>query len=125
MLNGRSTTLRYDGHMSEPLKLNNGIRQGNPLSMVLYQFYNADLLDTPRDKSEDALAYVDNTIMVAAVENFTQVHKKLADMMYREGGVTEWSKTHNSPLEYTKLALIDFAYRSSRKTRTNLQLPQR
>jgi hypothetical protein len=46
-------------------------------------------------------------------------------MMCRAGGVSDWSKTHNSPLEYTKLALIDFAHRSNSKSRTVLQLPQR
>jgi len=45
--------------------------------------------------------------------------------MSREEGVSDWSKTHNSPLEYTKLVLIDFMHRSSSKTRPVLQLPQR
>ena len=93
--------------------------------MVLYQYYNADLLDIPRGKYKDALAYMDNTIMVATTETFTEAHTMLADMMEREGGVSDWSRTHNSPLEYTKLALIDFAHRSSSKARTALHLPQR
>ncbi len=46
-------------------------------------------------------------------------------MMCREGGVSDWSKTHNSPLEYLKLTLINFAHRSSSKIRTSLQLPQK
>ncbi len=111
--------------MSEPIDLDNGIGQGNPLSMVLYQFYNADLLDIPKGKCKDTLAYVDDTIMIATTENFTQAHEKLANMMCREGGVSEWSRTHNSPLKYTKLALIDFTHRSSSKIRTMLQLLQR
>lgn len=93
--------------------------------MVLYQYYNADLLDIPRGKNKDALAYMDNTIMVATTETFAEAHEKLVDMMGWEGGVMEWSKTHNSPLEYSKLTLIDFAHRSSTKVRTNLQLSQR
>jgi hypothetical protein len=124
MLMNRSTTLKYDGHSSEPIRLDNGIGQGDPLSMVLYQYYNADLLDIPRGKNEDVLAYVDDTIMLATTETFNEVHIKLADMMGQEGGVSEWSKDHNSPLEYSKLALIDFTHRSSGKLRTTLQLPQ-
>jgi hypothetical protein len=93
--------------------------------MVLYQYYNADLLNIPRDKSEDTLAYVDDTILVTTVESFHEVHSKLEGMMTREGGVSEWSKTHNSPLEYSKLALIDFTHRSSPKAKAMLQLPQR
>ena len=125
MLDGRSTTLKYDGHSSDPIEVDNGIGQGDPLSMVLYQFYNADLLDIPEGKNEEALAYVDDTIMVASAGNFHAAHEMLADMMCRAGGVSDWSKTHNSPLEYTKLALIDFAHRSNSKSRTVLQLPQR
>jgi hypothetical protein len=125
MLRGRSTTLKFDGHTSDPIKIDNGIGQGDPLSMVLYQFYNADLLDIPRDKSEDALAYVDDTILVATAESFHEAHSKLESMMSREGGVSKWSKTHNSPLEFSKLALIDFAHRSSPKAKATLQLPQR
>ena len=125
MLDGRSTLLKFDGHASEPIVIDNGIGQGDPLSMVLYQFYNADLLDIPKGKNEDALAYVDNTIMVATAATFAEAHVSLASMMSREGGVSEWSKTHNSQLEYTKLALIDFAHRSSSKIRLVLQLPQR
>ena len=125
MLRGRSTTLKFDGHTSDPIKIDNGIGQGDPLSMVLYQFYNADLLDIPRDKSEDALAYVDDTILVATAESFHEAHSKLESMMSREGGVSEWSKMHNSSLEFLKLALIDFAHRSSPKAKATLQLPQR
>ncbi len=125
MLNSRSTLLKYNGYVAAPLKIDNGIGQGDLLTMVLYQYYNANLLYIPRGKSKDALAYVDNTIMVAIAKDFTAVHKILADMMCREGGVLDWSKTHNSPLEYSKLTLIDFAHRSSSKTRTLLQLPQK
>jgi hypothetical protein len=84
--------------------------------MVLYQFYNADLLDIPSGKEEDAMAYVDDTLMLVTADNFEEAHLKLADMMERQGGVTEWSTTHNSPLEYSKLALINFAHRQSTKS---------
>jgi hypothetical protein len=116
MLSGRSTTHKYNSHSSDPIEVDNGIGQGNPLSMVLYQFYNADLLDIPEGKNETALAYVDDTILVASMENFSKAHEMLADMMCREGGVLDWSKTHNSPLEYTKLALIDFTRSCSSKS---------
>ena len=125
MLDGRSTSLKYNRYISEPLAIDNSIGQGDPLSIVLYQFYNANLLDIPSGKNEDALAYVNDTIIVATAENFTTAHKILADIMCREEGVSDWSKTHNSPLEYSKLALIDFVHRSSSKERVTLKLPQR
>jgi hypothetical protein len=125
MLEDRSTSLKFDGHKSKPITLDNSIRQGVLLSMVLYQFYNTDLLDILKGKNEDALAYVDDTIMVATAVTFAEAHDSLASMMSREKGVSDWSKTHNSPLKYTKLALINFAHRSSSKVRPVLQLLQR
>jgi ribonuclease HI/exonuclease III len=125
MLQGRVTTLKFDDYESEAIQIDNGIGQGDPLSMVLYQFYNADLLDIPKDISEDALAYVDDTLMLATAKTFEHAHQKLADMMGRENGVTDWSKSHNSRLEYSKLALIDFAHKASTQSRPVLMLPQK
>ena len=125
MLRDRVTTLKFDGYSSAPIKIDNGIGQGDPLSMVLYQYYNADLLNIPSNKDEDAMAFVDDSFMLAIADTFEEAHEKLADMMGREGGVTEWCTAHNSPLEYSKLALIDFAHCQSQKSRPILQLPQR
>jgi hypothetical protein len=71
------------------------------------------------------MAYVDNSNMIAIADNFKEVHKMLMDMMGREGGVAEWSSMHNSPLEYSKLMLINFAHSQSPKSRPVLHLPQR
>ena len=43
-LTGRSTTLKFDDFISERIALDNRIGQGDPLSMILYQYYNTDLL---------------------------------------------------------------------------------
>jgi len=43
-------------------------------------------------------------------------------MMNREGGVEDWSKTHSSPLEYSKLTLINFAHRCKKEARPTLYL---
>ena len=124
MLHDRSTTLRFDDHISAPIALGNGIGQGDPLSMALYQFYNADLVEIPNeDEGESAGAYVDDAIIAASADSFEEAHKKLANMMTREGGAIEWAKKHNSPFEYNKLALIDFAHRSKQVERPPLALP--
>jgi len=93
--------------------------------MVLYQYYNADLLDIPKYDEDDAEAYVDDTFMLASAKDFLSAHCKLADMMCREGEVENWTKTHSSPLEYTKLALINFAHRCKNTGNPPLTLPQR
>ena len=55
MLTERVTTLKFDGYMLEPISIDNRIGQGDPLSMVIYQFYNADLLEIPANKGELAI----------------------------------------------------------------------
>lgn len=48
-------------------------------------------------------------------DTFVEAHQILADMMTRQHGVAEWSTSHNSLLEYGKLALVDFAHPSNNK----------
>ena len=81
MLTGRTTLLKFDNHISEAIRIDNGIGQGDPLSMILYQFYNTDLLDIPDSKEELAIAYVDNALIMASAENFTQAHTLISEMM--------------------------------------------
>ena len=123
MLEGRDTSLKFDDYISENIHIDNGIGQGDLLSMVLYQFYNTDLLDIPVMTSEAAIAYVDNALILATAKNFETTHQMLTQMMTRDGGVYDWSKTHNSPLKHSKLALIDFAHHSNKIPRPNLDLP--
>jgi len=124
MLQGRVTTLKFDGYTSEPINIDNSIGQGDLLSMGLYQYYNTDLIEVPNDPGESAMAYVDDSIMIAIMDSFPEAHRKLRSMMTREGGVAEWSSLHNPPLEYSKLALVDFAHYRSSKRRSLLHLPQ-
>ena len=62
MLTGRRNRLKFNDYVSEWFSLDNGIIQGNPLSMVLYLYYNADMIDISRGRSEMCLGYVDDTV---------------------------------------------------------------
>ena len=84
MLRGRLTMLRFDGYCSEQIQIDNGIGQGDLLSMVLYQYYNVDLLDIPDDNSDTAVAYVNDTLLYAGVDTLEEAHLKLAEMMTKE-----------------------------------------
>jgi hypothetical protein len=114
MLKGRTTWLKFDDHTSEDIIIDNSIGQGDPLSMVLYQYYNADLLDIPEAPDKFAAAYVDDAILVVTAKTFQDTHNILENMMTREGGTMEWAKDHNSNFELTKLALMDFAHKSKK-----------
>lgn len=43
ILSNRATMLRFDGYKSEPMVVDDGIGQDDPLFVGLYQIYNADL----------------------------------------------------------------------------------
>jgi hypothetical protein len=123
MLRERFTALKFNDFISDRIALDNGIGQGDPLSMALYQYYNADLIDIPARASEAVAVYVDNAILIASASNFMQADNILADMMTRPGGAIEWSDRHNFKFEFSKLALIDFTHRNSKKQRSPLILP--
>jgi len=42
--------------------------------MVLYQFYNTDILDIPSMASEAMLAYVDDALILASAPDFNAMH---------------------------------------------------
>lgn len=110
MLTNRETKICFNDYTSEAIRLDNGIEQGDPLSMGLYQFYNADLLDIPLEPNQLTIAYVNDAIIYASGNSFEETHKSIVDMMTKDNRVTNWSKDHNSPLEYSKLVLIDFSH---------------
>jgi hypothetical protein len=122
LLRDRSTMLKFDDYISEGIPIRNGIGRGDPLSMILYQYYNADLLDIPDNNNESVMAYVDDTILIATGSNFTETHKTLLDMMMCKGGAIDWSDEHHSHFEFSKLALMDFTHCNSKKERPPLKL---
>ena len=85
--------------------------------MALYQYYNADILEIPHSPQELAKAYVDDAILTASAKTFEEAHLILADMMARDRGMVDWSKSHNSTIKYSKLALIDFSHHRVKRTR--------
>ena len=121
MLREQYTALKFDDFISYQIALDNGIGQGDPLSMVLYQYYNANLIDIPAAANKAAAGYIDNAILIATATTFLEARDILENMMTRSRGAIDWSKKHNS--HFSKLALIDFAHRNSKKPRSPLKLP--
>ena len=108
MLTGRFTQLRFDDFTSEPIPINNGNTQGDPSSMGYYGFYNASLMEIARSLDELSQGFVDDSMLLAIDVSLERCHVKLKDMMERPDGGFDWSQTHNSPLEMSKLGLMNF-----------------
>jgi len=108
MLTSRKTCLKFDDYISELINIDNKIGQGDPLSMLLYLFYNADLFDLARNSKEDATGYADDFSLLATGKSFSVCHRKIAKIMSRQGGATEWSLHHNSPWELSKSVYVDY-----------------
>ena len=110
MLTNRQNRLKFDDLESEWFQLDNGIVQGNPLSMMLYLYYNADMLEIPHGKDEMCLGYVDDLAIVAFTRMFEGTHELLTNMLTREGGAQDWADRHNSKFKASTSILIDFSW---------------
>ena len=110
LLTNRRTCIKFDDYISDLILLENGIGQGDPLSMLLYIIYNADLLDLPTNpKTEDTIGYVDDIAIVAMGKDLHQTTQQLEYIMTRNEGGLDWSRTHNSRFKVNKLAIAHFS----------------
>ena len=99
ILDGQRTRLKFDDFLSELISIQNGIGQGDPLSMILYILFNADLLEMlALQLMEDSVGYVNDAIAIAIAfgEDFHKMTRALKHMMERDDRGFTWSATHNS-----------------------------
>jgi hypothetical protein len=108
LLRDRTTQLKFDDYVSLPHSINNRNDQGCPLSAILYNIYHAPLTSIPNDKNKDAAGFIDDTALYAEGKDSTETSATLKDMMERRQGALKWSRTHNSPFEMSKLAVMHF-----------------
>ena len=77
--------------------------------MLIYTFYNADLIDIAKDKSELSTRFVNDCAFIAVANTLDEAHSILKKMMECPNSSLDWSYSHNSPFELTKLVVMDFA----------------
>ena len=114
LLRGRRTQMRFDDFLSETIHISNGIGQGDPLSMIIYILYNADLLELAIPPEEDSLGFVDDALVMVEGDSFEENVNSLTDFMNREDGGFAWSRDHNSRFAIDKLAITHFTQKRTR-----------
>ena len=118
MLTSCQTHLWFDNFMSDPIYISNGTTQGCPVSMLIYSFYNVDLIDIAKGKPELSTGFVDDCAFVAVADALDEAHDLLKNMMDHPNGRHNWSHDHNSPFKIMKLAVMDFT-RTQNNTATS------
>lgn len=110
VLKNRKTRIKFGDYTSDYLDLTNGIGQGNPLSMVVYLFYNANFFDIQVTANRKGLlvGFVDDKNVIVDLGNPKQNVGALKDFMEKPGGGFEWADKHNSKFELSKMILIHF-----------------
>ena len=108
-MSNRRTQLRFDDYTSGIFVVTNGLDQGDPLSPIAYMIYNSDILDVPNTKNgEDAILFVDDTTILVIGRNYTETHKKIEEMLHRQGGILQWADAHYCTFGIEKFQLVDF-----------------
>jgi len=64
------TRLKFDDYTLEPIPIDNGIGQGDPISLPSFNYYNADLLKL--SETLQALGYVDDIMIMAVGKDFEE-----------------------------------------------------
>lgn len=88
VLIGRKTRIRFGDFTSEYMELMNGIGQGDPLSMIVYLFYNADFFDIqlPNPRKGISVGFVDDKNVIVDGGTAEKNVELLKEFMEKPGG---------------------------------------
>jgi hypothetical protein len=98
--------LHFDNYISEPIPIDNGIGQGDLISIIADLFYNADLLEITESRGKSMLAFIDDVLTAVEGNDFNETRSDLQDIMNHEGGGFDWGMEHNLRFEIDKLAVM-------------------
>jgi ribonuclease HI len=112
-LDGRRTTVVFDGHRSNPLAIRAGLDQGCPLSGLLYSYYNAYIGELVPRYSQKLMipGFADDLSALVRGPDFFTTHGMLEELFRQHRGITYWQQTRNCHFAVPKFALIDFTLR--------------
>ncbi|KAG9221604.1 hypothetical protein CCMSSC00406_0006763 [Pleurotus cornucopiae] len=95
---------------SDPFPVENGLDQGDAMSVILYLLYNAGILATVKgNKKELGLLFIDDAAIVVTGATFTEAHARLKEIMMGDGGIFRWARDHNCEFGVDKFQLLDMS----------------
>jgi len=78
----------------------------------VFQFYNSDLVNIRESNSgEEAVAFMDDTLLLAWGEMLTITNKWVKCMMTRKGGGLDWSHMHQCKFALNKFGVMGLTRR--------------
>ena len=117
-LTNRHTIVKTAEHTTSKLSIDLGLPRGSPLSLILYLFYNADLLDDSIKKGVAAQGFIDDITLIVTGKSIRGNNQKLANA---HNSVCEsWRIKHGSKFSIPKYQLIrkrDVDYRAGVRLR--------
>ena len=98
--------------MLDPIPINNGVGQGDPVLLPSFNYYDVDLLEL--STTLQALGYVDDAMVMAIGEDYEETTQAICEHMERENGGFKWSADHNSKFKINKLAIMHLGHKKHR-----------
>jgi len=56
----------------------------------------------------DSFHHIDDTMILVTGHNYAETHKKIEEMLHRQGGILQWADVHNCTFGIEKFQLVDF-----------------
>jgi hypothetical protein len=106
-LRNRSTTIKLDDFISLPHRLEIGLPQGSPLSVILYILYNNTLLNKDLSTAQDriSIGYVDDVVHLVAAHSRAEAKESLNQEGTRS---LQWGKSHGAIFDQAKAQFMWF-----------------
>jgi hypothetical protein len=121
-LTDRSTPLTHPGFSLPLFSTDSGIPQGSPLSLILFLFYNADLVDlyNSLDLPITCIGFVDDENILAFGLSTEETCIALKEIHSR---CIRWGEMHGASFAPDKYALVHFTKKKRQIPTTPLHLP--
>jgi hypothetical protein len=115
----RQTTLCFEKRESALLLVHQGVPQGSPVSLILFLFYNAELLEVCNRPLEQAsaLGFADD-VNILAYGRSTEQNCTLLEILHER--CLDWARRHGAVFAPDKYELMHL---TRKRRRFNLQAP--